>query len=58
MIDKKLIKKAIEEKSCRGLQYCSSCPVKMGFMHWNEDLETLNDRTIRIMQEWLDKQED
>ena len=70
MIDKKLIKKAIEAKSCLDIGLdCINCPVSR-----SQDWETWNcgekgiycrwltnglrPRAIRIMQEWLDSQED
>ena len=68
MIDKKLIKKAIEAKSCLGWQGCAGCPAKdvMGekscfakdYDGYRSILYGIRPRAIRIMQKWLDSQED
>jgi hypothetical protein len=60
MIDKELIKKAVDKKSCFGLQECVNCPVDRTDSNYDcmTDFDSceVNERAIRIMQEWLDSQ--
>jgi hypothetical protein len=62
MIDKELIKKVVDKKSCHHLVKCRNCPVD----NFDDNYQCqhilqpkiLNPGAIRIMQEWLDSQED
>jgi hypothetical protein len=66
MIDKELIKKAIEAKQCRGILAYMNCPVdEYSWKHSRKDydgirsiIHGLRPRSIRIMQEWINKQGD
>jgi hypothetical protein len=70
MIDKELIKKAVNNSTCLNIGLsCDSCPISHtnGWPDWNCGAKTINGRwldiglrprAIRIMQEWLDKQEE